>query len=105
MKIRFTVGEYFFWFLAVPLTIMIPLFAGLSIGHNKVVMDNPIFQILQVVLGLPVLINLFLGPSIYSYWKKKKSRSRIAFLNIFLLMCGGMPGLLIWIWALLGETE
>jgi hypothetical protein len=56
-------------------------------------------------LGNPFLVNLFLGPTIYSVWNRKKRRLWIGLLNVALVICGGFPGWLVWIWALCGKRE
>jgi hypothetical protein len=97
-----TVRQYFFWFLAVPLAGLFVL-VGTSPRRFE---DMALFQqILLWVLGPPVLINLFLGPSIYSFWKRKKGRALITVINILLVFVGVFPGLLLWIWAWRADEE
>jgi hypothetical protein len=97
-----TVRQYFFWFLAVPLVVLLIL-AGTSPRRFEDM--GLVQQILICVLGPPAFVNLFLGPSIYSFWKRKKGRALITVINILLVFVGAFPGLLLWIWAWRADEE
>jgi hypothetical protein len=51
-------------------------------------------------------MNLFLGPTIYAFWRRKQSRGAIAAINVLIVVAGGgFPGLLLWLWALKGKVQ
>jgi hypothetical protein len=100
---RFTCGQYFFWFLLVPLILTVIL-TGIT-GEKKFADEEPWLQIVTMIIGVPMLVNLFIGPSIYAFWKHKKSRVIILVLNVMFVMAGGLPGLLMWLWAWFGAAD
>jgi hypothetical protein len=57
------------------------------------------------VIGIPLLIVLFAGPSFVAFRRHLKSRYWILTINILALFGGGFPGLLLWIWAGCGKAE
>jgi hypothetical protein len=76
-----------------------------SLGYGTRFEGYPLWG--QIPAGLtivPILINLYFGPTIYSYWKHKKSRYWICG-NFVSMLCGGFPGLLLWIWAWCGKID
>jgi hypothetical protein len=98
---RITPKFYFIWVVAVPLV-------GFSaiLCATPALEDEPLWeQIVETLLFVPVLVNVFLGPTIYGFWRHKKSRVIICVLNVLCLFAGGIPGLLLWIWALRGGID
>jgi hypothetical protein len=95
---RITLRQYFTWFLWIPLGTLC-LFA-LFFGRS-----GPWANAIMIALWVPVGINLLLGPTIYSFWKRKHSRVAIAILNVVLVFAGAYPGLLLWIWAFKGKED
>jgi hypothetical protein len=76
------------------------------LGYGSRVETYPFWaQAVLYTLGVPILVNLFLGPAIYAFWKRKKSRGWIILLNVIFAFAGAFPGLLLWIWALQGAEE
>jgi hypothetical protein len=111
-RLNASVGKYFFWSSVLSIISFITLIAFLAVtartsGAAEVKIENqPLwFQVLLGVVTLPVFVNFFFGPSIYSIWKKKKSGGWIVILNLILLFLWGFPVLLLWIWALKGATK
>jgi hypothetical protein len=102
MKLFWTATRYFLWFFWLPLLVFF-----VAMGVNEAIggdwSKNPPW--LLVLVSIPMLFNLFFGPAIYSFMKKKKSRALITLINIILVLAGGFPGLLMWIWALTGKEE
>jgi hypothetical protein len=98
-----TPKRYFFWFLIVPFVVLLIL-AVVTLGARFD--DEPLWaQTMICIFGVPIFINLFLGPTIYSFWRHKKSRAWISALNLVMVFGGAFPGLLLWIWALKGKVE
>ena len=98
-----TPKKYFLWFLWIPLgaTVGIYLAAGNDISHLPAGMS-----VLYWILLIPAAINLFFGPTIYAFWRRKQSRGAIAAVNILIVVAGGgFPGLLLWLWALKGKVQ
>src|SRR3981189_184548 len=86
------------------LTLVLPLIGFILLAvfnANVEEVKEPIWsKILLVVCIIPIAINVFLGPTIYSFWNHKKSRVIITVLNVACFAVGAIPGLLLWIWAL-----
>jgi hypothetical protein len=101
------VGWYFFWFLLIPLVSGCVLIRMCGSEGTRFVFENlpwPV-QAVLMILGVPMLVNICFGPSIYAFWKVKKSRVWILVLNVLCLFGGWAPGLWLWIWALLGAVK
>jgi hypothetical protein len=59
-------------------------------------------QAALTILMIPVMVNLAFGPSIYAFWKHKKSRFAIATITVLGLV---VPSLVLGIWAIRREVD
>jgi len=98
-----TPKKYFLWFLWISLAAILGIY--LATGNDTARWTTGVSAI-SGILAIPALINLFFGPTIYAFWRRKQSRGLIAFINILVVVGGGgFPGLLLWLWALKGKVR
>jgi hypothetical protein len=101
-----TPKKYFLWFLALPGAVAFAILGATNAAGMKEFGDYPLWvQVIYTIVAIPATINLLVGPSIYAIWRHKKSSKFIIALNVFCLFLCGVPGLLLWIWALNGKVE
>ena len=100
--------KYVFWTIGIPI-----LAVGLLLlTCGKVPLDGkPKPIVVTAAFGaalLPIAVNIAFGPAIISHFRRGKSRKIILGLNIiivlamFALQAAGLPGPLLWWWAMRG---
>jgi hypothetical protein len=72
--------------------------------------SSPIWTLTLIGL-LPLLIHLSFGPGIVAYWLNRKSRFSILSWNVIVVLVGlftgigFIPGIGLWLWAILGKRD
>ena len=101
-----TIKRYYFWFFYFPLIVsIVSLVFAHYVLHLDTLKEEPVWlKIICYPCVALVVANAAL-PGVYAFWKRKKHRYWILGLNIVLVLAGGFPGLLLWLWAFYGKTE